>query len=50
VAFEIVNFIDGKRNISEVRNLTAAEFGSIETELVARYINDLERLGIIRWQ
>jgi hypothetical protein len=49
VAFEIVNFIDGKRNISEVRNLAAAEFGPIETELVARYINDLERLGIIRW-
>jgi hypothetical protein len=50
IAFEIVNFIDGKHNISEVRNLTAAEFGPIETDLVARYVNDLERLGIIRWQ
>lgn len=50
VTFEIVNFIDGERNISEIRNLTAAEFGPLDTELVAHFINDLERLEIVRWR
>jgi len=50
VRFEIVNFIDGKRSVSEIRNAVAAEYGPIDKALVARFIEDLVRAGLARWQ
>jgi hypothetical protein len=48
--FELVNFIDGNRTISAIRNSLSAEFGQIETAVVARYIEDLVKVGALAWK
>jgi hypothetical protein len=48
--FELVNFIDGQRTVSEIRNALSAEFRPIETGTVARYTADLVRVGAARWK
>ncbi|MBM3792129.1 MAG: DUF4910 domain-containing protein, partial [Acidobacteria bacterium] len=47
--FEILNFIDGTRTVSAVRNAVSAEYGPIDRALVAHYIEDLVRAGLARW-
>jgi hypothetical protein len=47
--FELVNFIDGKRTVTEIRNALSAEFGPIPTEAVARFVDDLVRVGVVEW-
>ncbi|MFH1940597.1 MAG: M28 family peptidase [bacterium] len=49
-AYEIVNFIDEKRTVSEIRNAVSAEYSPIQTKLVARYIEDLIKAGVVRWK
>jgi len=48
--FELVNFIDGRRGISEIRDALAAEFGPVPLEAIARYLEDLVTVGVIRWK
>ena len=48
--FELVNFIDGKRSVTAIRNALSAEFGPVETSLVAHYIEDLVKIGLVRWR
>ena len=48
--FELVNFIDGKRSVSGIRNALSAEFRPIETSTVTRYIEDLVKVGVVRWR
>jgi hypothetical protein len=50
VRFELVNFIDGERTISEIRDAVSAEFSPIPTEVVARYFEDLARAGVVNLQ
>jgi len=49
IRFEIVNFINGKRTILEIRNAVSAEYETIETDIVAHYIEDLVRTGVLKW-
>ncbi len=49
-AFELVNFIDGERTVGEIRNALSAEFGPVPASAVARYIEDLVRVGVARWR
>jgi len=48
--FELVNYIDGKRTVSEIREALSAEFVPVKLELVARYIDDLVKCGAIKWK
>jgi hypothetical protein len=48
--FELVNFIDGRRTVSEIRRALSAEFGPVSREVVARYLEDLVRAGVVRWK
>jgi Zn-dependent M28 family amino/carboxypeptidase len=48
--FELVNFIDGVRTVTDIRNALSAEFGPVSTEAVARYVNDLVRVGVAEWK
>ena len=50
VRFEIVNFIDGHRNIHDIARHVSAEFGPIPEKVVARYIEDLVSIGVLRWK
>jgi hypothetical protein len=49
VRFELVNFIDGRRTITEIRNALSAEFGPVNTGDVARYVEDLVEVGVVEW-
>jgi len=48
--FELHNFIDGKRTVSEIRNALSAEYGPVETRVVTRYIEDLIKAGVVKWK
>jgi hypothetical protein len=50
VRFELVNFIDGERSVTEIRNLIAAEFGPIDATVVARYLEDLVTAEVAEWR
>ena len=47
--FELVNFIDGERSVTGIRNALSAEFGPVPTDAVARYLDDLVAVGVVRW-
>jgi hypothetical protein len=48
--FEIVNLIDGKRKVSEIRNILISEYSTIPDPVVIRYIEDLVKVGVVKWK
>jgi len=46
-AYEIVNFIDGKRTVGAIRDAVAAELGPIPLETVNDYLEACEQAGIV---
>jgi hypothetical protein len=46
-AYEILNFVDGKRTVGEIRDAVAAEFGAIPLDWVADYLQACEEAHII---
>ncbi len=49
-AFELVNFIDGDRDITAIRDAVSAEFGPIPTQAVSRFVEDLVTAGLAEWR
>ncbi len=49
-AYEIVNFVDGRRTVGQIRDAVAAEYGPIEVELVSDYLDACAEAGIIHWK
>lgn len=47
VAYEVVNFIDGTRTVSDIRDAVSAEFEPIDVKVVAEYLELLARIGAI---
>jgi len=47
-AYEALNFVDGRRNVSAIRDALAAEFGPVPVDVVAEYLAALESIGLIR--
>jgi hypothetical protein len=50
VAYEIVNFADGKRTVSEIRDAVSAEFGPVDTKVVAEWLDLLAKIGAVGWK
>jgi len=48
VPFEILNFVDGKRSITHIRNAVSAEYCPVSLEAVEEYLQTLERAGVVR--
>lgn len=48
--FELVNFIDGKRTVSNIRDALVLQFEPTELAVVTRYLNDLVSVGVVRWK
>jgi hypothetical protein len=48
--FELVNFIDGNIDASEIRNALSAEFGPMRQEVVSRYLADMVKVGVMKWK
>jgi hypothetical protein len=49
-AYEIVNFVDGKRTVAEIRDAVSAEYGPVAVALVADYLDACQEAGIIQWK
>jgi hypothetical protein len=48
--FELVNFIDGQKTVSDIRDAVSAEFSPVPVAAVAHYIDDLVTVGVVRWK
>lgn len=49
-AYEIVNFVNGKRTVGEIRDAVSAEYGPIPVSLVTDYLQACVEAGVIRWK
>jgi hypothetical protein len=49
-AYEIVNFIDGKRTVGEIRDAVSAEYGPVSLDLVADYLSACAEAKLVSWQ
>ena len=49
-AYEIANFVDGKRNAQEIRDAVSAEYGPVPLPLVVEYLEALEKIGLVEQQ
>lgn len=49
-AYEIVNFVDGKRSVGEIRDAVSAEYGPLPVNLVTGYLDACIEAGIIQWR
>jgi hypothetical protein len=47
IVYELGNFIDGKRSISDIRDAVSAEFGPIALPVVADYFERLAKTGAV---
>ncbi len=47
-AYEVLNFVDGKRSIVQIRDAVAAEYGPVPLKIVGEYLHALEEIGVIR--
>jgi hypothetical protein len=50
VTYEIVNFIDGSRTVSEIRDAVSAEFEPLDLKAVAEYLDLLAKTGAVRFK
>jgi aminopeptidase YwaD len=46
-AYEVLNFVNGKRGAQEIRDRVSAEFGPVSLDLVTEYLRALETAGVI---
>ena len=46
--YEALNFVDGERTVSDIRDWLVAELGEVPLEYVAEYLGALESIGVIR--
>jgi hypothetical protein len=49
-AYEIVNFVDGKRSVGDIRDAASAEYGPVTIDLVDDYLNACQKAGLIQWK
>lgn len=49
-AYEIVNFVNGKRTVGEIRDAVSAEYGPLPLDLVADYLKACAEAGVVQWK
>ena len=49
-AYEIVNFVDGKKSVADIRDAVSAEFGPIPVDIVSDYLNACDEAKIIAFR
>ena len=48
-AYEVLNFVDGKRNVGEIRDAVSTEYGPVvPIESCAEYLKALESIGVLK--
>jgi hypothetical protein len=46
-AYEVLNFVNGKRNAQEIRDAVTTEYGPVPLEMVVEYLKALEKIRIV---
>ena len=46
--YEALNFVDGRRTVSDIRDWLTAELGPVPLDIVEEYLGALESIGVIR--
>ncbi|MGA3087830.1 MAG: M28 family peptidase [Terriglobales bacterium] len=49
-AYEIVNFVNGRRTAGEIRDAVSAEYGPLAVNLVVDYLAACAEAGVIQWR
>jgi aminopeptidase YwaD len=49
-AYEIVNFVNGKRTVGEIRDAVSAEYGPLPVNLVADYLDACVAAEVMHWK
>jgi hypothetical protein len=49
-AYEIVNFVNGKRTVGQIRDAVSGEYGPLRVNLVVDYLNACAEAKGIRWK
>jgi aminopeptidase YwaD len=49
-AYEIFNFVDGKRTVGEIRDAVSAEYGPLPLDLVADYLSACAEAKLLSWE
>ncbi len=49
-AYEIVNFINGKRTVGEIRDAVSAEYGPLPLSVVVDYLQACGKAGVVQWK
>jgi aminopeptidase YwaD len=49
-AYEIVNFVDGKRTAGEIRDAVSAEYGPLRVDVVTDYLEACHEAGVVQWK
>lgn len=49
-AYEIVNFVNGKRTVGEIRDAVSAEYGPLPLDLVKDYLDACVEAKVIQWK
>ncbi|MGH9862489.1 MAG: M28 family peptidase, partial [Candidatus Acidiferrales bacterium] len=47
-AYEVLNFVDGRRTAQEIRDAVAAIYGPVPMDIVAEYLRALETSGVVQ--
>ncbi len=45
--YEVLNFVDGKRTVRDIRDAVSSEYGPVNVTLVSEYLHALESAGVI---
>lgn len=45
--YEVLNFVDGKRNAQQIRDAVSAEYGPVPLAAVVEYLRALESIGVL---
>ena len=46
-AYEVLNFVDGRRTAQEIRDAVSAVYGAVPLETVVEYLRALETIGAV---
>jgi aminopeptidase YwaD len=49
-AYEIVNFVNGKRSVGEIRDAVSAEYGPLPISFVGDYLDACAEAGVVHWK
>jgi len=47
--YEIINLMDGKRTVLDIRHIVSCEFDETDVEYVFHYVQDLHKMGLIEF-